>query len=191
MSEQQRTATSSQAPSRIPGDQVTVSISVKVPQAEAFRLFTEEIDRWWRGGLKYRVGGKHRSVIHLEPRLGGRLFESFQRGSEERGEQAHILETGRVTVWEPPHRLVLEWRAVNFAPEETTEVEVLFAAGTGEAGAAATLVTVKHRGWASIRADHPVRHGQEVPVFMRHMGLWWGELMSSLRELAVENQQKE
>lgn len=184
MSEQQRAATSSPAPSRIPGDQVTVSISVKVPQAEAFRLFTEEIDRWWRGGLKYRVGGKHRSVIHLEPRAGGRLFESFQRGSEERGEQAHILETGRVTVWEPPHRLVLEWRAVNFAPEEKTEVEVLFVAG-----ATATLVTVRHRGWASIRADHPVRHGQDVPTFIRRLGLWWGELMSSLRELATEIEQ--
>ncbi|MEP7049608.1 MAG: hypothetical protein ABJB12_04615 [Pseudomonadota bacterium] len=30
--------------------------------------------------------------------------------------------------------------------------------------------------------DHPVRHGQGAPAFLRSMGMWWGALMTSLRE---------
>jgi uncharacterized protein YndB with AHSA1/START domain len=153
------------------GDQAVAAVLVRVPQQQAFRIFTEEIDAWWRGGLKYRMG-KRRSVVHLEPKLGGRLFESFETGSG-----SHVKETGRVTCWEPPSRLVLEWRAVNFAPDEKTVVEVLF-----ESSASGTLVTVRHSGWSSIRPDHPARHGQEAQSFIRGMGLWWGDLMSSLRE---------
>ena len=44
-------------------------------------------------------------------------------------------------------------------------------------------VTVTHRGWSALRADHPVRHRLEVAAFCRMTGLWWGEQMSSLREL--------
>jgi uncharacterized protein YndB with AHSA1/START domain len=155
------------------GDRARVSVLVKVPPAEAFRIFTEEIDSWWRGGLRYRLG-KQRSVVHLEAKLGGRLFESFETGAGPK-----LKETGRVTCFEPPARLVLEWRAVNFAPEEKTEVEVLF-----EPSPSGTLVSVCHRGWSKIRGDHPVRHGQAPPAFLRSMGSWWGDLMTSLRERA-------
>lgn len=147
---------------------------VHVAPEEAFRLFTEEIDAWWRGGLKYRIG-KRRSVVHLEPKLSGRLFESFETTTS----SSKVVETGRITQWEPPSRFVLEWRALNFAPSEKTEVEVVF-----EASASGTLVTVRHRGWAQIRPDHPARHGQQAPAFLRSMGLWWGSLLSSLREHA-------
>lgn len=156
------------------GDQASASVLVHVERAEAFRLFTEEIDAWWRGGLKYRIG-KRRSVVHLEPKLSGRLFESFETSTS----SSKIVETGRITQWEPPARFVLEWRAVNFAPSEKTEVEVLF-----EPSASGTLVTVRHRGWAHIRPDHPARHGQEAAAFLRSMGLWWASLLSSLREHA-------
>jgi|SRR6187431_1257040 len=155
------------------GDQATVSVLVKVEPSEAFRIFTEEIDSWWRGGLRYRIG-KRRSVVHLEPMLGGRLFESFETGAGPK-----LKQTGHVTCFEPPSRLVLEWRAVNFAPHERTEVEVLF-----ERSPSGTLVTVCHRGWSQIRPDHPVRHGRDAPTFLRSMGLWWGDLMTSLRERA-------
>ena len=155
------------------GDQASVSVLVKVPPAEAFRIFTEEIDAWWRKGRRYRIG-KNRSVVHLEPKLGGRLFESFDVAAG-----AKVKETGRVTCFEPPSRLVFEWRAVNFGPEEKTEVEVQF-----EPTPSGTLVTVRHRGWSRIRADHPVRHGQESAAFLRDMGRWWGDLMTALREHA-------
>jgi uncharacterized protein YndB with AHSA1/START domain len=155
------------------GDQAQVSVLVKVAPSEAFRIFTEEIDSWWRGGLKYRIG-KRRSVVHLEPKLGGRLFESFETAAGTK-----VKETGRVTHFDPPARLVLEWRAVNFAPSEKTAVEVLF-----EPSPSGTLVTVCHRGWSQIRPDHPVRHGEVAAAFLRTLGLWWGDLMTSLRERA-------
>jgi uncharacterized protein YndB with AHSA1/START domain len=159
---------------RIPGDEARVTVLVAVAPADAFRIFTEEIDQWWRSGLRYRVGGKRRSVIAIEQRVGGRLFETFDAESGRR-----IVETGRVTAWEPPTRLVFEWRAVNFAPDESTEVEVLF-----EPSSSGTRVTLTHRGWSRLRADHPVRHGEEAPAFIRNMGLWWSELLTSLRERA-------
>jgi uncharacterized protein YndB with AHSA1/START domain len=154
-----------------PGDQCVVSVLVEVPPAEAFRVFTEEIDAWWRRGLRYRLG-RQRSVVHLEPRLGGRLFESFETSNGDR-----VFETGHVLIWQPPERVVLEWRAVNFAPSERTEVDVQF-----QSSPSGTLVTVRHRGWSQLRDDHPVRHGQDATVFLRRMGLWWGDLASSLRE---------
>jgi len=157
---------------RIPGDEAIVSVLVAVGTDEAFQVFTQEIDLWWRTGLKYRIGGKRRSVIHMEPRMGGRFYESLETASGER-----ILDLGVITAWEPPTRLAFDWRAVNFDPLEKTEVEVTFAPSPS-----GTLVTVKHRGWSRIRPDHPARHGLEVPAFIRMMGLWWGELMTSMRE---------
>ncbi|MCX4247972.1 SRPBCC domain-containing protein [Paraliomyxa miuraensis] len=157
-----------------PGDQAKVSVRVAVPRPEAWRIFTEEIDQWWRRGLKYRVAGSRRGIVHLEPGLGGRLFESFEtkQGTEK------VVQTGEVIGWEPPERLLLRWRNVNFKKDESTEVEVHMA---DAAGGSATLVTVIHRGWSEIRPDHPARHELPVPAFVRMMGLWWGELMTSLR----------
>jgi len=158
-----------------PGDQARATVMVAVPSEEAFRIFTEEIDQWWQRGLKYRVAGGNRGFIHLEPKLGGRLYESFETGGRTR-----VFETGTITAWEPPARLAFEWRGANFAPGEKTHVEVQFAPS-----ASGTLVTVTHRGWASLRPDHPVRHGQDVAPFIRMMALWWGELLTALREHAA------
>jgi uncharacterized protein YndB with AHSA1/START domain len=157
-----------------PGDQARASVLVRVAAAEAFRVFTEEIDQWWRRGFRYRVGGVG-GTLRLEPHPGGRLFESFTTPAGTR-----VVETGRVTGWEPPSRLVLEWRAANFAPAEKTEVEVSF-----DERPNGTLVIVTHRGWSAIRPDHPVRHGEATAAFLRTMGMWWGELLGALREHSV------
>lgn len=159
--------------SAIAGDQARVSVLVAAAPTVAFRVFTEEIDQWWRRGRRYRVAaGKRRGIIHIEPHVGGRLFESFDGAAGTR-----VVETGRVLEWSPPRRLVLEWRATNFAPSEKTEVEVTF-----EPSRSGTRVTVTHRGWAAIRADHPARHELDVPEFVAMMGRWWADLVTSLRE---------
>lgn len=45
-----------------------------------------------------------------------------------------------------------------------------------------TQVVLVHRAFAALRPDHPVRHGESAEVFIARFGLWWGGLMTSLRE---------
>lgn len=155
-----------------PGDRATVSVFVDVPPRDAFAVFTEEIDLWWRTGPAYRIAGRDRGRLCLEPQLGGRLFETFagQR-------KTHTIDVGRVTEWDPPNKLAMIWRGVNFKPHEQTLVEVGFAP-QGEG----TLVTVRHSGWSSIPDDHPARHGRVGADFTREIGMWWSRLMTGLRE---------
>lgn len=157
------------------GDRASASVGLPLPPHEAFRLFTEEVDLWWRRGRRFRHSGGERGLIAIEPQVGGRLFESFGPAGRET-----VVEIGRVQVWQPPARLVFSWRNADFAPHEATQVEVSF-----EPHGEGTLVTVVHSGWRGIRADHPVRHGQETAAFLRTMGLWWGDLLSTLRMHAL------
>ena len=154
-------------------DTARVSVTVRVPPPVAFEIFTHDIDRWWRRGIKFRHAGARRGFIRLEPHIGGRLFESIDG---ERG--PHVFEVGRVNVWDPPRSLAFSWRNANFAPEEHSAVEISFSAT-----ARGTLVSVTHRGLAALRPDHPARHGLQGASFNRMIGLWWGEQMASLREL--------
>ena len=154
------------------GDGARVTVFVAVPPAVAFDVFTREIDLWWKQGPKFRIAGKRPGVLTFEGSVGGRLFESFELPSGPRA-----FEVGRITAWEPPARLEFEWRGVNFKPHEKTVVEVRFAPrGDG------TDVTVEHRGWSALPPDHPVRHGRVGADFSRMIGMWWGELLTSLRE---------
>ena len=155
------------------GDRARVSVRVDVAAPEAFRIFTEEIDLWWRRGAKFRHAGARRGIVAIEPRLGGRVFESID------SEPPVVIEIGVVSAWEPPRRLAFSWRNATFAPGEWTQVEVDFAPQR-----ASTLVTVTHSGWASLRDDHPARHGETGIAFSRTMAAWWGDQMASLRMTA-------
>ena len=155
-----------------PGDCATVSVQVRVSQEDAFEVFTQEIDLWWRQGPRFRIAGRRRGSLCFEGGVGGRLFETFE-GSQ----GSRTIEVGRVTSWEPPARFSFEWRGVNFKPHEKTFVEVSF-----EPMGSGTLVTVKHHGWSALPDDHPARHGLTGAAFIRTIGLFWGDLMTSLRE---------
>ena len=154
----------------IAGDRASVTVRVEVEPEVAFEVFTNEIDRWWRRNIAYRVAGRRPGTMHLEPRLGGRIFEEYE------GPGLH--EAGRITAWDPPHRLAFDWRAVNFGPGEVTHVEVTFT--RTESGA--TELRLVHTGFAALRPDHPVRHGQPPDIFVGRMGRWWGDLLTSFRE---------
>jgi uncharacterized protein YndB with AHSA1/START domain len=155
-----------------PGDRARVSVFVKVAPQLAFDVFTRDIDLWWRRGIKFRHSGKHSGVLHVEPCVGGRLFETFEVSSREQ-----LVVVGSITVWEPPSRVQFAWRNSNFAPQESTEVEVLFVPKRG-----GTEVTVEHRGWSALRPGHPARHGLEGAAFSGMIGMWWGELLTAYRE---------
>lgn len=146
-----------------------VTTFVAVPPDDAFAVFTDEIDRWWRRGPHFRDERSAASTLCFEQdALGRRLVERLPDD---------VFEIGRVRVWEPGRRLVFEWRAPNFAADECTEVEVRF-----EASGEGTRVTLEHRGWDAIRGDHPVRHGQQGRAFAARMGGNWGELMTAYRQ---------
>jgi uncharacterized protein YndB with AHSA1/START domain len=160
-------------------DRVKVSLRVAAPQSLAFEVFTSELDAWWRHGKRYRIGEP--SVMRLTPGLGGRLTETLLRQGKERS-----FEIGTVTAWEPPRRLVIAWRAVNFKPSDPdTEVEVTFERALGHSGEG-TLVTLEHRGWSKVRDDHPVRHGQAAPSFIRSNASWWGDLGAALQSYVLQ-----
>jgi uncharacterized protein YndB with AHSA1/START domain len=148
-----------------------VTTLVEVDPADAFEVFTREIESWWKPGPRWRPG---RGALRFDGGQGGRLVQV--EGEVE-------LEIGRILVWEPGARLVFEWRARNFAPGEVTEVEVRF-----ERAERGTRVVLEHRGWEAIGAKHPVRHGLSGTAFTDMIGLWWAELLTSYRTRAAPPQ---
>jgi len=149
------------------GDRIKVSVFVAVPPATAFAAFTEQIDQWWRRGPAYRAAGRSPGAMNLEPRLGGRIFETI--GGDERHE------VGSIIAWQPPDHFAFTWRSVTFTRGETTRVEVTFRPrGNG------TEVALEHSGWTAIPDDHPVRHGQVGSAFLGSIGRWWADLLTSL-----------
>ena len=144
-----------------------VTTFVEVSPLDAFEVFTDEVDLWWRRGPRFRSGGPDSELCFESDAAGRRLVERGREG---------VFEIGRVHVWEPGKRLVLEYRLSNFAPHERTEVEVRF-----EAHGEGTRVVLEHRGWEALRADHPARHGLRGEALSRMIGLHWGDIVTSFR----------
>jgi uncharacterized protein YndB with AHSA1/START domain len=155
-----------------PAEKARVTAFVAVGPAEAFHVFTEETDLWWRKGPRHRLRGDRSGVVSFEGGAAGRLVERFDDGE--------AFEVGKVLAWEPGARLVFEWRAWGLSPGESTEVEVRFEPAPG-----GTRVTLEHRGWEAVRPDHPARRGLDGEAFTSMLGLYWGELATSLRAYAA------
>jgi uncharacterized protein YndB with AHSA1/START domain len=118
-------------------------VHVKRTQEDAFRLFVDEMRRWWpnKDG-KYTYGGDRAHDVFLEARLGGRFYERYTDGEE--------FEIGQVTELDRPNRIVFTWGAGARA-EGTTVVDVRF---TSEGDS--TRVEVEHR---DIENMGPMAHG--------------------------------
>lgn len=111
---------------------VRESVQVNLPPAGAFHLFTDGINEWWPLDEGYSFGGDRAKEIHLEPRVGGGLYEKWVDGDK--------FLTGRVIDCERPNRIVFTWRDREGRGE--MEVDVRFTPeGDG------TRVTVEHRGF--------------------------------------------
>jgi uncharacterized protein YndB with AHSA1/START domain len=112
-------------------DAVHKTILVRCPIEVAFRVWTEQIDRWWPKG--HSRSGDPGTLVFLERHLGGRLYERTRDGVE--------YTWGEVLVWEPPRQVVYSWYLGSRA-EQPTRVDVRFSA-TAEGH---TQVDVTHRG---------------------------------------------
>ncbi len=110
------------------------SVDVKVSQKRAFEVFTGSIAAWWP--KSHHIGAAEPKSVTIEPREGGRWFETGPDGVE--------TEWGRVLVWDPYGRLVLGWQVsaeFKFDPALITEVELVFT----PVGERATRVDLEHR----------------------------------------------
>ena len=129
---------------------VRKSVRVPASPAEAFRVFTAEMDRWWPKdhGLD---GPVERSII--EPFVGGRWYAHYQNGRE--------ITNGHVLAWEPPGRVMFSWEiSAEFKsdPDSTvaSEVEVRFL--PEEDG---TRVELEHRHFHRMRGGDKMRAAVE------------------------------
>ena len=110
------------------------SVDVKVSQKRAFEVFTGSIAAWWP--RSHHIGATELKSITIEPREGGRWYETGEDGVE--------CDWGKVLVWDPYGRLVLAWQidaAFKYDPGLTTEVELLFT----PIGERETRVDLEHR----------------------------------------------
>ncbi|MDE3074623.1 MAG: SRPBCC domain-containing protein [Chloroflexota bacterium] len=109
---------------------ITKSVHVRRSPEDAFRLFVDEMGKWWPMQTgQYSHGGDRGQDIVLESRVGGRFYERFKDGEE--------FLVGHVTVCERPNRIAFTWSA---GEAGDTEIEVTFSAdGDG------TRVDLEHR----------------------------------------------
>jgi uncharacterized protein YciI/uncharacterized protein YndB with AHSA1/START domain len=143
-------------------------IVVETSAPRAFRTFTDGIDRWWPRA--HHIGASPLGRVVLEPRPGGRWYAICQDGSE--------VDTGKVLVWEPPHRVVLAWQitaAWKFDPAFVTEVEVRFVAD----GARRTRVELEHR--------HLERYGDAAEVMRQAFDAddGWAAQLAAIARAAI------
>jgi len=111
-------------------------ITVRCPVEHAFWTFTEGIGTWWPLAMHSRGGARADRAV-LEGRVGGRLYEVWDDGSEH--------PWGSVLAWEPPARLAVSWQVNPTAPAPTLW-EVRFVPD-GDGG---TRVELDHRGWEAL-----------------------------------------
>ena len=124
-----------------PSQQTTVRTRPPVRQStivrsdveHTFDAFVRTIGAWWPVE-PLSLGGARVTDVTAEPRLGGRIYETWDDGT--------TVDWGEVLAWEPPGRLVMSWLPTP-AP---TEVELTFTA----LGPALTRVALEHRGWEQL-----------------------------------------
>jgi uncharacterized protein YndB with AHSA1/START domain len=150
---------------------VLVALRVKAAPVRAFEVFTRDIALWWRPNSLFQFTPGSPGVLAFESGTGGRFTETLPNGK--------VFEIGKVKVWQPGELLVFTWRQATFGPDQITEVEVRFDP-VGEE----TRVTVEHRGWDTVPAEHVARHSFPNVIFLRRHGEWWEALLASLRAKA-------
>src|SRR5712675_1617264 len=94
---------------------VRKSVRVKAPIDRAFDVFTTGLTRWWP--YDHGVGKKPIAKVLMETRLGGRWLEISTDGTE--------TSVATITLWEPPHRMVMVWQVnAEWQPDTAMKSEV-------------------------------------------------------------------
>jgi uncharacterized protein YndB with AHSA1/START domain len=112
---------------------VRQSTLVRSDIGHTFEVFVRTIGSWWPVD-PFSAGRDRVRDITIEPGAGGRVYETWDDGTE--------VDWGELRAWEPPKRFVMTWTGTPVP----TEVELSFAA----LGPSLTRVTVEHRGWEAL-----------------------------------------
>jgi uncharacterized protein YndB with AHSA1/START domain len=144
---------------------VRKTLTLRASPETAFRVFTEGFDRWWP--RSHHIGKAELKQAFIEPRVGGRWYETCVDGSE--------CDWGDVLAWDPPRRLLLAWRLNaqwEYDPALLTEVEVNFVAlGEGQ-----TRIDFEHRGFERMGAGgEAARAGVDGPN-------GWGAILAEFQK---------
>ena len=116
---------------------VVKSVDVARSARDAFRIFTQEISAWWPIATHTRAktaDGQVTERVTIEPRVGGRVYETLTDGRE--------LDWGVVSAFDPGALFAMKWTMGREAPAHT-DVSVRFEA-TGDT---ACRVTLTHENW--------------------------------------------
>jgi hypothetical protein len=122
-------------------------IDVRRSAADAFRIFTEEMSAWWPLATHTRAktaAGEVTERVTVEPRVGGRIFETLNDGRE--------LEWGEVTAFEPGALFAMAWR-LGRPPEQRTDVSVRFEPLSD----ASCRVTLTHENWERMGEEEALK----------------------------------
>ena len=147
---------------------VLVALRVKAPPERAFAVFVREIGAWWKPNVLFQTTPRDPGRLAFEEGEGGRLTETLANGK--------VFEIGRITVWDPPRRLVFGWRQAAFPVELITEVEVTFEAVGDE-----TRVSIDHRGFDRVPDRNAARHSMPDAVLLKALAGYWREQLEALR----------
>lgn len=140
----------------------TVTVPLSVP--DAFDLFVRRLPEWWPLSTR-SVWLENAASCHVEPRLGGRLFERSVTGEESTW--------GRFRIFEHPSRVVFSWHP-GLPDSSATEVEVTFRAE--QATAQVTAVHLEHREWE--------RLGERASFVRALFAGGWGGVLARFETLA-------
>ena len=122
---------------------VRKTVTVALPQREAFELFTDGLATWWPFE-SHSVSDERPETVVFEPKTGGRVYDRLASGEE------HDWAT--VTAWDPPEHLAVDWHVSPGQP--ATQLEVRFAP-EGEG----TRVELTHGGWERYGAEAAESYG--------------------------------
>jgi uncharacterized protein YndB with AHSA1/START domain len=148
---------------------VVKSLDVRRAAADAFRMFTDEITAWWpKAATRAKDAAGEKTVrIEIEPRVGGRVFETLNTGEER--------DWGEVLAFEPGRRFAFSWQ-FGRPKAQAGEVEVRFE----PLGDDACRVTLTHAHWERLGADAEKMRGQYAGgwdfVFVDSFGAYAGRL---------------
>ena len=85
---------------------VRQSVVVRSDLRHTFGTFVRAIGAWWPV-TPFSAGGDEVRDVTFEQRQGGRVYETWQDGTE--------IEWGEVLAWEPPERFVMTWNMTSAA----------------------------------------------------------------------------